>query len=102
MTVQLIPADLVEAVADLRRVHALLGDARRQAAREVDVLLDGGWAGRAAEAFAGGWDEWRAGCEEVLGALDTMAALFDLALNRQTEVDLAVASAGRQLQGRLG
>ncbi len=102
MTLQLIPAELVDAVVELRRVHALLGDARREAARDVDVLLDGGWSGRAATVFAGGWEEWRHGCDEVLDALDTMASLVEQARVTQTEVDGVVAATNRQLLGRLG
>lgn len=43
---------------------------------EVDTLLDG-WRGRAGTRFTDGWQEWRAGAAEVLGALDSIAGLLD-------------------------
>lgn len=43
---------------------------------EMDELFAAGWQGKAADGFAQGWDWWRAGAREVLGALRDMAGLL--------------------------
>lgn len=76
MTINLIDPDLIDTVAVLRRVADDLDAERRATDRQVDVLLDGGWAGGAARAYLDGWEVWRAGCDEVLAALHAMAELI--------------------------
>ncbi len=106
MTINLFHPDLVDTVALLRRVGDSLETERRATDREVDTLLDGGWSGGAARAYREGWEEWRAGCDDVLAALHTMAELITRARaelverDDTTRVDLTSLSA--HLVGRLG
>lgn len=46
-----------------------LDEACRRSATEAERLLDGGWQGAAADAFAEAWSEWLAGAGEVRAAL---------------------------------
>lgn len=43
---------------------------------EMDALFSVGWRGQAADGFAHGWDQWQAGAEDVLTALQDMADLL--------------------------
>ncbi len=45
-------------------------------ARLTDELLDGGWSGGAAATYREGWAEWKTGANDLLEALETMAALL--------------------------
>lgn len=74
--IQLSHPDLADTVAALHRVSDDLERRRRVTERQVDLLLDGGWSGRAASAYLEGWEEWRSGCADVLGALRTMTTLM--------------------------
>jgi WXG100 family type VII secretion target len=57
----------------------------------VDGLLDGGWTGRSAAAFAGGWRDWKAGARDTLRALDVMADLLGLAQRDFADSDVFVS-----------
>lgn len=110
MTITMSHPDLAQAVVGLRRVADHLERRREKAEHQVDTLLDGGWSGAAASSYLEGWQDWRAGCVDVIGALSTMA---DLAVAAGADLDVAdIASsdahgvvsarlAGR-LSGRLG
>lgn len=76
MTINLIDPDLIDTVVLLRRTADELDTERQATDRQVEALLDGGWSGEAARAYLDGWEHWRSGCEEVLAALHTMAALI--------------------------
>jgi uncharacterized protein YukE len=65
------------------------------------VLLDGGWSGRAATAYVRGWEEWRAGCDQVLAALSSMAELIAACHAEQLEQDDRAAAALRSLAADL-
>jgi WXG100 family type VII secretion target len=43
---------------------------------DMDGLLSSGWQGQAANGFAQGWEQWRAGANDVLDALHVMARLL--------------------------
>jgi WXG100 family type VII secretion target len=47
--------------------------------QSMDHLFSGGWSGKAAADFAGGWTEWKKGALEVCRALDGMAVLLGMA-----------------------
>lgn len=92
----------LSAVADVRRAADQLGEDRDRVARRVDALLDGGWTGAAASAYAEGWADWKRSADAVLAGLATMADLLEATHADVTATDL-VASAGLdRLTARLG
>lgn len=101
LDLELDHAELITTVAELRFVASALEARRRRTDLAVDVLLDGGWSGRAASAYLEGWEEWRAGCDQVLAALATMAELVDAAHADQVEQDEHVSAGLRVLAGQL-
>lgn len=100
-TLNLVHTDLVAAVADLRDVVSTLEAERRRTDRAVDLLLDGGWSGRAAEAYLEGWEDWRRGCDEVLAALASMAELIAVSRVDRVEQDSRAAEDLRAVAARL-
>ena len=90
------------AVADVAVAAARLRADRDRVARQVDVLLDGGWSGPAAAAYAEGWSDWCAGAERALDGLVTMGRLLDAVHLDLTERDLGSQSELTRLAGRLG
>ncbi|MFB9313352.1 WXG100 family type VII secretion target [Nocardioides plantarum] len=101
MTLDLVHADLISTVAELRDVASALDAERRRTDLAVDVLLDGGWSGRAASAYREGWEEWRAGCGRVLAALSSMAELISTCHADQVEQDELAAAGLRTLTAEL-
>lgn len=101
MTIELVHHDLLTTVAELRDVASALETERRRTDLAVDVLLDGGWSGRAASAFLEGWEEWRTGCDQVLAALASMAELIACSHADQVEQDERAAAGLRALAGTL-
>jgi WXG100 family type VII secretion target len=91
-------ATVVEVDAAAERLRA----DRDRVARQVDTLLDGGWSGSAATAYAEGWSDWCAGAERVLAGLSTMARLLDAVHVDLTERDLGAQSGLDRLTARLG
>jgi WXG100 family type VII secretion target len=79
-----------------------LRDDRDQVARQVDTLLDGGWSGPAATAYAASWAEWCSGAEQVLDALVAMTRLLDAVHRDLTERDLGAGSGLSRIAARLG
>jgi WXG100 family type VII secretion target len=59
--------------------------------RDVDDLLDSGWTGGSAHAFARGWAEWKTAARDTLRALDTMAELLGQAGRDYADSDVFVA-----------
>lgn len=76
MTINVEHDTFLATVEDVRRVADELRAHRDQADREVDRMLDGGWSGRAAQAFGEGWLEWRRGSEDVLRGLAALGELL--------------------------
>ena len=90
------------AVGELGSAAARLRADRDRAVRQVETLLDGGWGGPAATAYAAGWEEWAAGAGRVLDGLLAMQRLLAAA-----DVDLTATDAGAEaslarLAARLG
>ncbi|MBB6627141.1 WXG100 family type VII secretion target [Nocardioides sp. KIGAM211] len=79
------------ALADLARATERLDRSRTRAGAEVRGLLDGGWVGPAADAFAAGWAEWSDGAAAVSAGLAALRDLLD-AVHR----DLVAADAASQ------
>ncbi|MFC6046051.1 WXG100 family type VII secretion target [Nocardioides hankookensis] len=90
------------AVADVATAADRLRADRNGVARQVDVLLDGGWSGRAAAAYAEGWTSWCAGADRVLDGLLEMGRLLDAVHVDLTERDLGSRTSLTRLAGRLG
>lgn len=90
------------AVADVRRTAEQLGRDRDRVARRVDELLDGGWTGTAAAAYAEGWEDWKRSSSVVLTALSTMADLLDATHADVTSTDASSGAGMDRLRARLG
>ncbi|WP_345526745.1 WXG100 family type VII secretion target [Nocardioides endophyticus] len=89
-------------VADVAAAADRLRTDRDRVTRQVDVLLDGGWSGPAAAAYAEGWSDWCAGAERVLDGLVEMGRLLAAVHADLTERDLGSQSAIDRLTARLG
>ncbi len=90
------------AVADVAAAADRLRTDRDRVTRQVDVLLDGGWSGVAAAAYAESWTDWCAGAERVLDGLVAMGRLVDAVHADLTERDLGAHAALDRLTARLG
>lgn len=88
-------------VADVCDAVDTLDGSRRRAAHEVDRLLDGGWNGAAAESFAGAWQEWCAGADQVRTALTSIVVSLEATRRELAATDGATAAASLRLLGRL-
>lgn len=64
-------------LADIDRSVDRMDAARRQVGQQVDALLDGDWAGVAAQAFGEGWAAWWRGSQEVLDGLTALGRLVE-------------------------
>ncbi|MFC6287616.1 WXG100 family type VII secretion target [Nocardioides sp. GCM10027113] len=92
MTLQLDHASFDRTVADLRATADELRATQRRLEDEATTFLDGGWRGAAADSFAEGWAEWRAGAADVLDGLAAMAALLAATHRDLTSTDLAAGA----------
>ena len=90
------------AVADVHAAADRLRDDRDRVAQEVDGLLDGGWSGAAATAYADGWDDWKQAAARVLAGLDTMGQLLEAAHVDLARSDVSSGDSIAQLAERLG
>ena len=90
------------AVADVAAAADRLRSDRERVARQVETLLDGGWSGSAASAYAEGWSDWCAGADRVLDGLVAMGRLLDAVHVDLTERDLGAQSDLARLTARLG
>ena len=90
------------AVADVAAAADRLRADRDRVARQVDVLLDGGWSGTASASYAEGWSDWCTGAERVLDGLVTMGRLLDAVHLDLTERDLGSRTDLARLSARLG
>jgi WXG100 family type VII secretion target len=70
------PVELQVCGGMLRQISDEVRTALRNLESEMDALLTGGWQGSAADGFAQGWQQWRAGAGEVLDGLETMGRLL--------------------------
>lgn len=93
MTIQLLHHEFVSALVEIRRIDDELRQHRSRAEHSVDVLLDGGWSGRAAGSYLEGWERWRSGCDEILDALAHLADLLEQARRDLIGTDGQVAEA---------
>ncbi|MBT0566055.1 WXG100 family type VII secretion target [Williamsia sp. CHRR-6] len=85
------PAEVTSASQGIRSAADTLDDRVRALTTRVEALLNGGWKGQAADAFRRDWQQWLHGAKDVVGGLDSMAAL--LASNaRQHDLQRAFGS----------
>jgi WXG100 family type VII secretion target len=89
------------AVADVRRAAELLHADRDRAARQVDDLLDAGWNGPAAAAYAAAWDDWKQAADAVLLGLTAMGNLLEAVHADLLETDHASESALDRVSARI-
>lgn len=102
MDVRLGDDALLEAVAAVRRAQDSMDAARSRAASRVEMLLDGGWSGRAASAFENAWRDWLEGSALVArGLAETSEALAAIDVDFAT-TDRAIADRAAVLTERLG
>jgi len=85
-------AALRGAAGEVRSAVDVLDETCRRSADEVERLLDGGWRGAAADAFAAAWSEWLAGAAEVRVALATISDGIEESLRIAAAADTATTS----------
>ncbi|MEJ7832032.1 MAG: WXG100 family type VII secretion target [Nocardioides sp.] len=101
MTINLEHQTFRATVHEVCRAADLLHDHRTRAVRQVEHLLDGGWSGIAADAFADGWADWQRAAADVLLGLAGMAELLDGFHGELTDSDQASGDRLYRLAGRL-
>ena len=106
MTLELDHQAFTSAVADVRAGADTFHDTRRHLALEVDALLDGGWTGVAAVAFAEGWADWQQAAGDVLDGLVAMGRLLDAVhadlATSDTDAGAALDRVAQRIIARLG
>lgn len=102
MTIRLEHPEFHASVADVRDASTSIGAARARAGGLVAQLLDGGWSGAAATAFASAWEDWLAAAASVRHDLDGLADLLAAAHQDVTAVDQETGCGLEQLARRLG
>ena len=106
MTIEVDHQGFTTAVADVRAAADTFDAARRRISHEVDALLDAGWTGVAAGAFAEGWADWQRAAGDVLDGLVTMGRLLDAVhadlTTCDTDVRAALDRVGQRILVRLG
>ena len=102
-------AELERAAARLRDAGQRLQDGLVGVDRETRQLLESGWKGEAAAAYAPLWDRWHTGAGQVVHGVQTMAELLTLAGAQYAETDErsgealdAQMSGGADLAQRMG
>lgn len=85
-------AALREAVGEVGSAVDVLDEACRRSAADVERLLDGGWRGAAADAFAAAWAEWLAGAGEVRAALASIGDGIEVSHRLADAADTATTS----------
>lgn len=90
------------AADDVAAAVGELDGAGRRCAGEVDRLLDGGWRGAAADAFASAWSDWLAGAVEVRAALAAIGDAIATSERLATTADAGSAVDLGSLHGRVG
>jgi WXG100 family type VII secretion target len=106
MNLQLEHDTFEATIGEVRDAAEQLHEARARIGADVDSLLHGGWRGVAAQAFADGWADWRAGAQDVLDGLVAMGQLLDAVHVDLTERDLesqvALGAVSARIVDRLG
>src|SRR4051794_41149390 len=90
------------AVADVDAAVERLRDDRDRVSREVATLLDGGWRGPAAVAYASGWAQWLRGADRVLDALAWMGRTLQSADAELLDTDHGCGAGLARIAARLG
>ena len=93
--------ELRAAAAEAEAVLEELAQACDRGEAEVARLLDGGWTGAAAAAFADAWGDWLAGAASVRAGLAGLAAGVDTSSVVARSADASVTSGFSRLEERL-
>lgn len=102
MEIRLEDDALTEAVSGVRRALDAVDATRCRAADQVERLLDGGWSGQAASAFADAWQHWLDGAAVVSRGLAEMGEAMTAVDRDVRDTDLAAAGHSSALAERLG
>ena len=102
MTIRWEDPEFHASVADVRQACDAIAEARARASGQVSELLDGGWTGTAAEAFAEAWQDWLTASAAVAADLDALADVLAIVRRDLSEVDAVTTCGFDQLAGRLG
>ncbi|MGZ8178910.1 WXG100 family type VII secretion target [Williamsia sp. SKLECPSW1] len=70
------PEEVTSASQGIHSAADTLDERVRALTSRVEALLGGGWKGQAADAFRRDWEQWLHGAKDVVGGLDSMAALL--------------------------
>jgi WXG100 family type VII secretion target len=92
MTIRVVDTEFHATAADLLAACDLLSSLRARALGEVGHLLDVGWTGSAAAAFASGWEEWLTASAALVEDLTAIAALLRSVHGSLTDVDERTAT----------
>ncbi|GAA1478244.1 hypothetical protein GCM10009623_26900 [Nocardioides aestuarii] len=93
--------ELRAAAAEAEAVLGELTQACDRGEAEVARLLDGGWTGAAATAFADAWGDWLAGAASVRAGLAGLAAGVDTSAHVAGAADATVTTGLARLEERL-
>src|SRR4051794_14396531 len=90
---QVTPAELDHAAAELRAIAEELRVGMSALDDEVNAVVGASWSGAASSAFGSVWREWHEGAALVMEGLTTMSGLLDEAAPRYSNSDEAGAGA---------
>jgi WXG100 family type VII secretion target len=93
--------EMQAAAAEATAVLGELAQACDRSEAEVARLLDGGWSGAAAAAFAEAWAQWCSGAVSVRVGLASLASGVAASERSARETDGGVTGAMARLEGRL-
>lgn len=93
--------ELRAAAAEAEAVLGELAQACDRGGAEVARLLDGGWSGAAATAFADAWGDWLAGAASVRAGLASLASGVDTSGRLAASAEASVLAAITRLEERL-
>jgi WXG100 family type VII secretion target len=68
-----------------------------RASNDIESLLDGGWSGVAATAFAAGWSQWQSGAAQLAEALARIGTALAETTVAYAESDSSSSSSFRRL-----
>ena len=92
-------AELPTTRALISQVFEELQTGVRSLSETITELLGGGWSGAAANQFSAGWQEWRAGADQVLAALYSEGQALQATATSYADSDSATAGVLDRLAG---
>lgn len=102
-SVEVVVAELHSASASLANAAQRLQDGLSSVNDETTELLESGWRGGAASAYAPVWQQWNDGARKVVEGLQRMSELLDIAGKEYAKTDQSAAgSVGSTMRGSGG